>query len=558
MKKRWVVSPPAPEAHRIAAEFKLHPVIASILLRRGLKDPAEIFSFLNPSLDCLESPFAFKDMKKAVDRVLSAITRKEKIIVYGDYDVDGITGSAILAPVLKKMGADVETHIPHRVSEGYGLNAQTVEKLLSKKFKLLITVDNGITGVGPIGFLRQKGVDTIVVDHHKPKEEYPPAYAIVSSTHPQGGGDENLAACGLAWKLGWALLGSLERVREYLDLVAVGTIADVAPVVGDNRILLKHGLEVLAKTTKPGLRALMEVAKVSKTKPTCRDIAFGLGPRINASGRMGSPENSFKILTTDNALLAQNLAKILDEGNRDRQRVELAAFEEAVERVETEGFAQTHRALVLESPDWHEGVLGIVAARLVERYQKPSVVISLKEGVGKGSGRSVPGFSIFDAVLKSENLLLTFGGHAQACGLTIKKENIENFRGSLSQAVQELWPKEWEASLPIDGELSLKELDFDFLKSLERLAPFGPGNPKPFFVSRNLKFRGQPVKRGQDTLQGWVTDASGKITCEVVGFRAFNRWKSQEAKQALDLVYQPSLKEWNGISSVQLELEDWK
>ena len=555
MKENWVLSPKVDKAQSIAAELKIHPAVVSILLRRELKDSPEISRFLNPSIDSLESPFAFRDMRKAVDRIKAAIAGKERILVYGDYDVDGVTGSAILYPILRKMGADAEAYIPHRMNEGYGLNQESLEKLLKKKFSLVITVDNGITGVKQIDFLNEKGVDVIIVDHHMPKEEMPRAYAIVSAC-AGGQGDPNLAACGLAFKVGWALLGDFEAVREYLDLVTIGTVADIAPVLGDNRVLLKHGLPLVSKTKRVGLKALIERAKLPRNL-SYRDIAFGIGPRINASGRMGSPENAFKLLTTDNKLAAQNLAQILEEGNRDRQRVETTAFEEALERVEQEMLAQTEKIFVLENADWHEGVLGIVASRLVERYQRPSIVISVKQGMGKGSGRSVPHFSLFDFVLKCEDLLVNFGGHAQACGLTIKEANIPTFRNRLNQVVSEHGVSKFSSPLTIEAELSLRELDLKFLQDLEKLAPFGPGNKKPLFLSRGLKLKGEPKKRGKDTLQCWMTDEAGKTTCEVIGFRAFSRWGATKTKPVFDVVHQPTLKEFNGITSIELQLEDW-
>lgn len=574
MKKNWTIKPRADGAERLAAELKIHPAVASILLRRGHKTSSEIFGFLNPSIDSLESPFVFQDMQKAVDRIRLAVSRKEKILVYGDYDVDGITGSAILVPVLKKIGADVDVHIPHRIHEGYGLNQDTLEKLLKKKkFGLVITVDNGITGVKPIAFLNEKGVDVIVVDHHLPKDGMPQAFAIVSAATPPsrheggtgcggaggGGGDGNLAACGLAFKLAWALLGEFKHVEEFLDLVAVGTIADIAAVTGENRILLKVGMSVLAKTKRTGLRALMDAARINPAYISYRDIAFGLGPRINASGRMGSPETAYRLLTTDNALEAQNLAQILEEGNRDRQRVENDAFEEAIERVERDSFAVTEKAIVVESEDWHEGVLGIVASRLVERYHRPAVVIALKDDQGKGSGRSLPGVPLFDCVLKCEDLLANFGGHAQACGLTIRRENVPAFRRRLNEAVNARFGDGSVLSeLSIDEEILLPELTASFVKDLEKLAPFGPGNEKPLFISKNLKQKSTAKKRGRDTLQCWITDQEGKTICELIGFRAYERWTAERQKTAFDIVHQPTLRQFNGITSLELQLEDWR
>ncbi len=556
--RNWAVHPVVDEASRIAKETKIHPVVAAILHRRGFSDPAEISRFLNPSFDALEDPFVFEDMHKAVERIRRAVAAKEKMLIYGDYDVDGITGSAILYPVLKKLGADVEAHIPHRINDGYGLNRATLETLLKKKFTLVITVDNGITGADHVRYLNEKGADVIIVDHHTPKDELPPAYAIVSAVRG-GKGDGNLAACGLAFKLAWALTGNFEDVKDLLDLVVVGTVADLATVLGDNRIILKEGLKLLAKTKRPGLRALMETARIDKNSVSYRDIAFGLGPRINASGRMGSPLTAFKLLTTENPVEAKNLAQILDDGNRDRQRVEAEAFEEAIERVELDPLKHEQKILVLESEGWHVGVLGIIAARLVERYRKPAIVISLKDGVGKGSGRSVPSFSIFDSVLPHEDLLVNFGGHAQACGLTVKAENIAIFRERINAADFNIHELARGADLPIDAEMEAGHVDAAFLKDLEKLSPFGPGNPKPLFVSKKLKVRGDVKKRGKDTLQCWMTDPGGNNTFEVIGFRSYERWmNSGQEKSAVDIVYQPALKTFNGITSIQFELEDWR
>ncbi len=543
----------------LARECKIHPAVAAILIRRGLRTSSDFFNFLNPSLSGLESPFVFQDMQKSVERIRSAISRKERILVYGDYDVDGITGSSILVPVLKKMGADAEVHIPHRVSEGYGLNLESLGRLLQKGFSLVITVDNGITGVEQVRYLTEHGADVIIVDHHTPKDEVPAAFSIICANVKDKKGDPHLAACGLAFKLSWALLESYQEVEPYLDLVALGTIADLAPVLGDNRILLKRGLELLSQARRPGIRALMEVSRISPRLVNYRDIAFGLAPRINAAGRMGSPLNAFKLLTTEDASEAKDLAKFLDGGNRDRQRVEAAAFKQAVEFTKNAPASETQeRILVLEHHDWHEGVLGIIAARLVERTHKPAIVISMKNGVGKGSGRSIPGFSLFDAVRPFENLLENFGGHAQAIGLTIKSERLSDFKRMLNQGTVEVQTPGLIVELAIEDEILFEELNLEFLKDLNRLEPFGPGNVKPYFLSRGVRLKGESKKRGKDTLSCWMTDPKGKTTCEVVGFRCFERWEKEDQTGLFDVVHRPTLMESRGIAYIQLELEDWR
>lgn len=494
-----------------------------------------------------------------MDRIRLAVTRDERVLVYGDYDVDGVTGSAILHPVLIKIGAKADVHIPHRVTEGYGLNRESLKRLVDEKnYKLVITVDNGITGVSQIEYLVSRGVDVIVVDHHLPKDKMPPAVAIVSSCAGDQG-DSNLAACGLAFKVGCALLG-FEAMEEFLDLVVVGTICDIATVQGDNRTLLKFGLPKLAKTQRPGLRALMDVARVSRGQVSYRDIAFGIGPRINAAGRMGSALDAFTLLTTRDAEQARALAALLDNGNRQRQKAEADAFGEASEKWEAMD-RLSDPVIVVESPDWHEGVLGIVAARMVERFHRPAIVISMKNGLGKGSGRSVPAFSLFDCVSTVESHLEAFGGHAQACGLSIRSENVNIFREKLNESALKAEGL-GQVDLEIDAELPFEQIDTQFLKDLEKLAPFGPGNKKPLFISKGLKLRGEPKKRGKDTMQCFLTDRNGRVTCEAVGFRMFERWQKQNLPagrqaSAMDVVHQPTLLDYKGIVSIQLELEDW-
>jgi len=558
LKKKWVVHPDHDKAGSIARELRIHPAIAKILLRRGFTELSAISRFLSPSQDSLEDPFVFTDMKKAVERIRLAVSRKERILVYGDYDVDGITGSAVLYPALKRIGAVVDVHIPHRMNEGYGLSLESLETLLKKDYTVVITVDNGITGVKQIKFLTDQGVDVIIVDHHTPKDEIPPAFAILCAHSGEKKGDPHLAACGLAFKLAWALLGSYSAAEEYLDLVALGTIADIAPVLGDNRILLKNGLKLLARSKRPGIRALMEVARISPQTVSYRDIAFGFGPRINAAGRMGSPLNAFKLLTTDDPAEAKELAGLLDRGNKDRQKLEAEAFSEAAGIAETLLAENGDAVIILENPGWHEGVLGIVAARLVERFHKPSIVISMKNGVGKGSGRSIPGFSIFEAVRPYEELLENFGGHAQAIGMTIKEGRVSEFRRRVNDGAKTNDFLELRPELLIESEIAFAELNMEFLKDLNKLEPFGPGNPKPYFLSKGLRIKGEAKKRGKDTLHCWLTDPKGMTTCEAVGFRMFDRWSSSDKTPVFDAVYRPALVEFHGIVHIQLELEDWR
>ena len=557
----WRVHPALEEAAPLASQLQIHPLVVSILMRRGLRSAADMTRFLAPALSDLQDPFAFSDMRIAVERIQKAIADKAKILVYGDYDVDGVTASAILWPVLRDMGADVEIHLPHRIKEGYGLNRNSLERWVERGVSLVITVDNGITSLDAVRFLKEKGLGVILVDHHVPKDEVPPADAILSGALPGRGGDPSLAACGLAFKLVWALLGDFEKAKPYLDLVTLGTIADLAPVEGENRVLLKWGLPILSRSRRPGIRALMNVARIHPDHVSYRDIAFGLGPRINAAGRMGSAMNAFKLLTTENDLEARNLAQILEAGNKERQHAEAEAFRQAAQFVEEKISKEERHILIVESGDWHEGVLGIVAARLVERFQRPAIVIAMREdGTGKGSGRSLPYFSIFDHVYQCEDLLEAFGGHAQACGLTIRSEKLNEFRRRLNAlAAHTLASADESAGVWLEGELRPAQLEATLVRDLEKLAPFGPGNARPLFISRAMHVRGDVKKRGKDTLQCWMSDSEEKVTCEVVGFRSFERWQAQaQKKREFDIVYQPTLRSFNGITSITLELESWR
>lgn len=557
MKSGWVLRQADARAERLSQELGVHPLLGALLVSRGLETAETARAFLEPSLDGLESPYAFRGMRSAVDRIRKAVASKEKILVYGDYDVDGVTGSAVLYPVLKSLGADAEIHIPHRMKDGYGLSRASLERLFDLKFSLLVTVDNGISAVDEIDFLNEKEIDTVIVDHHLPKERKPAACAIVSIAGGHERGDSPLAACGVAWKLAWALTDSLEAVRPLLDLVAMGTLADIAPVTGDNRILLRFGLEELRRTRRPGLSALMDVAGIDRRFIGARDIAFGLAPRINASGRMGSPLTAFKLLTTESRDEARNLAQVLDEGNRDRQKVEDGMFREAARIVERDPEWSRERVLVVSSKEWHEGVMGIVAARLCERFHRPAVVIAERDGVGKGSGRTVPGVSIHGLVSRCESMLTSFGGHDQACGLTIPAARIAEFRSALAKAARETENAAAARTVEIEAELSTRDLTADFVKSLERLEPYGPGNARPVFLTRGLRLKSAVQKRGRDTLAGWVTDAEGKAVCELVGFRCYERFNKETPKAAWDFAYKPAARTHAGITSIQLELVDW-
>jgi single-stranded-DNA-specific exonuclease len=559
LKNHWQIARTPEQAGNLLKETRLHPAILSILLSRGIKSADQIRSFLSPRLEDLQPPDSLPGMQKAVQRIRSAVAGKQKILLYGDYDADGVSSAAILYRTLRESQADCEVYIPNRFTDGYGVNLKSVERLAKKKYGLWICLDNGINARAEVDYLNGKSVDTIIVDHHLPlSQDLPSAFCILNpKLEKQAPGAESLAACGIVFKLVWALAESLERVKIYLDLVALGTIADVAPVSGDNRILLKFGLEALRRTKHPGLMALMQQSKIQPAFLSSKDVAFSLAPKINAGGRMGSPEEAFKLLVTENSTEASNLARILEQGNQERQKVEQAAYAEAVEQIEADPVHTHQRILVVEHPDWHQGVLGIVASRLVDRYQKSAIVIRLNQGEGKGSGRSTQSISLFDCLKACEGLLVSYGGHARAAGLLIRQADLAAFKKKINEAAAQLSAPAPDPELVIDAEISLSELGPAFLEQLSALEPFGPENPKPLFISRDVRLKGKLNKRGQDTLQAWVSDREGRAICEIVGFRRFSRWRHLEAQPAFSIVYQPTMRYFNGITSIQLELEDW-
>ncbi|MFA5339846.1 MAG: single-stranded-DNA-specific exonuclease RecJ [Candidatus Omnitrophota bacterium] len=541
----------------LAEALGISPVLARLLIKRSVNNPQEARSFLSCGLSSLHDPFLFKDMEKAAARIRSAVENKERILVYGDYDVDGLTATALLYATLKRYGAHVHNYIPDRVKEGYGLNLEALETARKDGVKLVIAVDCGITAAEEVDFLNKHHIDSIIIDHHQPvKGNLPEALAILDPFAPGCGYPyKHLASVGLVYKLTQALGWSSE---EDLDLVALGTISDVAPLTGENRILVKHGLKYLAKTQRAGLRALMEVAGIGKKKEFYTEtVGFILGPRLNASGRMNSSMHSLKLLLTDDKEEAKKLAEELDKSNRERQAMEAAILKEAVSKVEREVNFKEHRVIVLHGDKWHPGVIGIVASRIVEKFYRPTILVAFNENTGKGSGRSIRNFHLFDALTKCKEHLIEFGGHEHAAGITISKENIDAFRDSLNAVAHEvLQPLDLVPRLEIDAWISLKDITRKFLKELELLEPFGVGNRKPVFAVKGLSLKAKPKILNYNTLKIWVTD--GELTYEAVGFKKALDYKLDSASLVFDLAFTPSINVWQGQESIQLQLKDLK
>ncbi|MEW6616011.1 MAG: single-stranded-DNA-specific exonuclease RecJ [Thermodesulfobacteriota bacterium] len=565
MKKRWCVKEPDKETQRLLSrELNISPITSQLLINRGIKDVEQAHQFLFPSLSHLHPPLMMKDMEKALERITKSIIENEKIVIYGDYDVDGITSVAVLITFLRKVNTHVSYYIPHRLSEGYGLNSEALEKISSLGTKLLITVDCGIMNHQEIISAQRNGIDVIVTDHHEVPDTLPPAYAILNPK--QEGCNfpfKSLAGVGIAFNLIIALRTKLRdmgfwnnekvpNLKEYLDLVALGTIADIVPLTDENRIFVKFGLEQLTNSQRPGIIALKKVSGLKDTVITPGMVGFRLAPRINAAGRLSRGDNGVLLLITGDLKEAEDIANVLDAENTERQQIENRIIEEAKGLVENNEGLLTGRTIILASPDWHSGVIGIVASKLAEDYYKPTVMISLDRGIGKGSARSIEGFHLYEGLKGCAYLLEGFGGHKYAAGLTIDEKNIPEFQNIFEEIVKKaLSEEDFIPRIHIDAHVALRELAEVFLGEMEMLSPFGPSNPEPTFYSSMLSVSGSSIV-GNGHLKLKVKE--GGIIYDAIGF---NMGKDVlPINQGIKAAFTPQINEWNGTRTIQLRLKD--
>ncbi len=557
--KRWVIAKPEPAlAKALAGELHLAVALAQVLINRGYGDADKASQFLQPQLRQLGDPFALPDMAAAVDRILAAIERNERITIYGDYDVDGVTSSALLQLVLRAAGATVANFLPHRMDEGYGLTQDGIARCVKEhQPQLLLAVDCGTSSVREIADLKKRKVDTIVLDHHEPAEELPDCVALVNPKRAASGDApyRYLASVGLAFKLAHALLKRdrqlSERIdlREHLDLVAVGTVADVVPLIEENRILVKAGLERLPHTQKIGLRALMDVAGVPVVVSPYH-IGFRIAPRLNAAGRLADAMAALELLLTDDASRAKELATKLDDHNAERQRIEERMVDEAMAMARAQ---EQDRVLVLAREGWHVGVIGIVASRVQQEFYKPTVVIGIEDKLGKGSCRSVTGFSIVDALSRMPSgLLERFGGHEMAAGLSVKAANIDALRKQLNEfAAKALKDDDLHRLVKIDAVVALDDLDADFFEQLARFEPCGTENPTPVFAVEGVQLRSAARVVGKNHLRFNVTD--GDTSAQAIWW---GRGDFELPKGRFDVAFIPELNEFRGVENVQLKVRD--
>lgn len=549
----------------LCKEFGLHPIISQILAKREVMDVEGARRYLNPSLNDLHSPFLMKDMKKGIARLLKAVYDHEKIIIYGDYDADGITSVVILYKFIREITPNVSYYIPDRISEGYGLKNPAIDKFNNDNIKLIITVDCGISDNEQIAYAKSLGIDTIVLDHHEISGELPPSVANINPNRKDCEFPfKELAGVGIAYNFLIALRGTLRKegfwkndvypnLKEYLDVVALGTIGDIAPLVDENRIFAKIGLELVTEGKRPGIKALKDVCGIDNQIIDSFKASFCLIPRINAAGRIASPLDAVALLLTEDAEEARMLAEKLDVFNRRRQSMEKIILNEILEKIGNTPDIEKMNALVFASEKWHPGVVGIVASRLVDLFSRPAFVISLKNGIGKGSGRSISDFNIYKGIQQCASLLLSYGGHCHAAGISIKEDDIDEFACLLDEIIRESGQSsDLVSQTYIDSECQLRDINLHLITQMQMLAPFGSRNPEPVLCVRNIKVNSQTIV-GNNHLKMRLT--GNGMTCDSIWF-AMGSCLNAIAGANLDVTFTPQINQWNGSSDIQLKMKD--
>lgn len=554
----------------LARELGISPLIAQILIARGITTPEDAKKFLFPSLEHLHNPFLMKDMERGVERLTQAILERERIVIYGDYDADGITSTVILTKFLRGIHDRTAYYIPGRVEEGYGLSREAIDGFRKDGIDLIITVDCGISDHEEIAYATASGIDVIVTDHHESPDITPDCSAVINPHRPCCPFPfKRLAGVGVVFNLLIALRGRLRdlgfwkdreypNLMKYLDLVAIGTIGDVVPLIDENRILAKIGLGVASNTERVGLKALMEISDTGANGVSSEVAAFRLIPRINAAGRIGSPDDAVELLLAEDEERAALLAERLDAYNRKRREIEKTILDETLDEIDTNIDIDSVNSLVFSSHTWHPGVIGIVASKLVDRYYRPTVLISIKDGVGRGSGRSPDvsgsGFNLYEGLdKKCSSLLLSYGGHRYAAGISIREEDIEKFSALLSAAVrEEMGDERPTPQITIDALCALDEIDYTLISQIEMLSPFGSMNPEPLLCARGVTIS-SPMAVGNNHLK---MRANGNgMYCDAIWFNNAHL-SAPLSGRAVDIVFTPQINHWNGKSSIQLKMKD--
>ncbi len=570
LKYRWVYKKSSEKVSFYSTLEDIPDCICEALNKRNVLTEEDLTTYFDTPLGNLLNPFALSNMDKAVDRIASAIDSDELICIYGDYDVDGVTSTTLLYLFLKEIGARVIYYIPNRLDEGYGLNIEAMDEIYEKNVQLVITVDCGMTAVKEVKYAKSLGMDVIITDHHQPAEEIPSdAVAILNPLSPDDTYPfKSLCGVGVAFKLVMALRYHLKQnqffgnkipnIKKYLDLVALGTIADVVPLIGENRIFVKHGLKMMTdRKVRTGLLELMKSAGLNQKNITTTHVGYILAPRINAVGRMGCSDRGVKLLISDNVTEARWLAEELNQENKYRQDIEKNILKESYDKIENNKLHEKYKGIVLYSEDWHPGVIGIVASRVVEKYSKPAIVITYESGIGKGSARSIPAFHLYNGLKSISDILIGFGGHKYAAGVKVDPANLKLLQKSFHEVIErELDDNDFIPEIKIDAFVEPEEINTELLQWLDKMRPFGSGNHEPVFCMKNVNKVGNFTFIGKEKnhLKG-VIEKNG-IKMDVIGYNMgiYKDYLMNCTK--LDILFIPEYNTWMGGKSIQLKLKD--
>jgi single-stranded-DNA-specific exonuclease len=563
--KIWQIKGDPPAALRLAKRLGISRLLASLLIHRDVSSPESAQSFLLPRLGALRDPFLFKDMDRACEIITDFIPKKKRITIYGDYDADGLTATALLVDFFSKLGTPVSFYIPHRLEEGYSLNERAIRKIAACNTELIVTVDCGISSFSEIGLAKRLGMEVIVTDHHKIPPDFEPVCPVIDPLRPDSLFPfRELSGVGLAFYLAIAIRSNLREegffngraepdLRSYLDLVALGTVADIAPLTEENRIAVKSGLKVLMDSVRPGIRALLRVSGVRRDRMIgTDDISFRLAPRLNAMGRLGPAARAVHLLTTDNDSEATLIARQMDSLNAQRQVIENRIVSETRERIQRIEDLETRRTIVLFDPGWHRGVVGIVASKIVEEYYRPALIFALEGDLLRGSGRSIDGFDLYQALSDLSDLVKEFGGHSHAAGISIELERVGEFSEQFEElARQRIDPSDMMPKIEADAKLSLDSINPRTLKEIEMLVPFGCRNPRPIFWTGPLQVIASKVV-GDDHLRLKLKEKGITFDCIAFGKAGSHPLEGK----SVDILFHVGTNTWQGIESIQLEVVD--
>jgi single-stranded-DNA-specific exonuclease len=559
---RWTISePPDPSiVKKLSDELSIAPSLATILVNRGIDDFEKARRYFRPSEDQFHDPFLMEGMYQAVDRILSARSKGEKISVHGDYDVDGTNGASMLYLFFRELGCDVSYYIPDRIKEGYGISRAGIDHAKEIGTTLLVSIDCGITAVDQVEYARSLGMDVIICDHHEPNDALPKAVAVLDPLKPTCRYPfKSLCGTGVGFKLIQALartVGTESKVGKYLDFVALATTADIVPLIDENRVFVKMGLEIISTNPRPGIKALLDSAGLRPEAMTTAQVVFVMAPRINAVGRLGDAKRAVELLVTDDYDSAVDFARVLEQENINRRKIDEDVFIHAQQLVEEFLDVESDGAIILHQEQWHPGVVGIVASRMVEKYYRPAIMMTTVDGVAKGSARSIAGFNIYQALKRCEDKLLQFGGHKYAAGLTLEVDRVEEFKEAFNAVVKELLTEDLRTPvITIDAEIDLAELTPKYTRLLRQFAPFGPKNMRPTFVARHVEAMGLPRIVGKNHLRFKIR--KNNITFDCIGFNLghlmerFNR-----GSKDLDIVFAVDESDFAGAQLPQLKIKD--